>query len=163
MHTWLNLGAMHTADGEVSADKGIITWPFREIRDVDVGCYILPNSPSPQSLGRLFPGANFDFSWSRGEKPWLTFPDGESDHLEVSSREPAWPMPRDQRCLSAGMVCHSTRGGSSGSWEAPGGPVSTEHMEGVESAAGEEEEEVVLEMGFAPSPLHHASAEDGRV
>ncbi len=38
MHTLLNPVAMHTSDGEASADKGIIMWPFGEIMDVDVEC-----------------------------------------------------------------------------------------------------------------------------
>ncbi len=40
--------AIHTADREVSANRGIAKKPFGNILDVE--CYILPNSPSLLSL-----------------------------------------------------------------------------------------------------------------
>ena len=42
---------MHTADGEVSTNQGIMKKPFGDILDLE--CLILPNSPSLLSLGGL--------------------------------------------------------------------------------------------------------------
>ncbi len=109
---------MHTADGEVSADKGIVKKPFGEILDVE--CYMLPTSPSLLSLGRLCMEADFDFNWPRGQRPWLTFPDGMTTQLQVVNRAPIWPMTQSGDIQTAGLACPTTEGGSSGSGDAPG-------------------------------------------
>ena len=62
-----NSVAMHTADGEVSADKGIVMNPFGD--EFAVERYILPNSPSLLSVGRLCLEADFCFSWPGAKSP----------------------------------------------------------------------------------------------
>ncbi len=67
MYSLMSPVAMRTADGEDSADKGIM---MRLSGDaVDVECYIFPNFPSLLSLAKLCLEADFSFSWPRGEKP----------------------------------------------------------------------------------------------
>ena len=106
---------MHTADGEVTTDQGIVKKPFGDLLDIE--CLILPNSPSLLSLGRLCMESDLDFSWPRGQRPWLTFPDGSSTQLKVANRVPLWPMNYTGEAHEAGMACPSTEGGCSGSGE----------------------------------------------
>ena len=101
--------AMHTADREVSAEKGVVMKPFGDMLDVD--CYILPQSPSLLSVGNLSVEADFDFSWPRGQKPWLTFPDGTPMQLQVVNRVPIWPMTQGRRNQPAGLACPTLEGG----------------------------------------------------
>ena len=77
---------MFTADGEVTTDQGIVKKPFGDLLDTE--CLILPNSPSLLSLGRLCMESDFDFSWPRRDRPWLTFPDGSTVQLQVKNRVP---------------------------------------------------------------------------
>ena len=86
-YTLANPICMNTAKGEESASRGITKKPFGDI--VNVECLILPDSPS---LGGLCMEEDFDFHWPRGQKPWLTFPDGSQTELKVVNRVPLWPM-----------------------------------------------------------------------
>ena len=45
---------MHTADGEVTTNQGIVKKPFGDLLDIE--CLILPNSPSLLSMG--------DYAWN---------------------------------------------------------------------------------------------------
>ena len=111
---------MNTGKGEESACRGISKKPFGDILNVE--CLILPDSPSLLSLGGLCMEEDCDFHWPRGQKPWLTFPDGSVTELKVVNRVQLWPMNYKGEGYGAGMACPSVEGGSSGSGEAPGKP-----------------------------------------
>ncbi len=84
--------------------------------------------------------SGFDFSWPRGQRPWLTFPDGSTTQLEVVSRVPLWPLDYAGEAYKAGLACPSAEGGSSGSGEAPGKPASANKQDTGQAEQQEEEE-----------------------
>ena len=140
---------MNTADGQVTAEKGLMKRVFKNTEKIE--CLLLPNSPSLLSLGRLCLEAGYRFEWPSGQNPWLTYPSGESIQLDVSNRVPVLPM------LESGSatVCPSYEGGATGSECAPGEPVPEPAKESPSSEEANEADEPLLEGDLPPD--HYTS------